>query len=388
MLRIVLSIGIGILAGGAAVMVAGPPGAGSWTISVGLILTILPAVFLGIARQTRTIQSPTAEQIRAAGAAGRLGRARVDALAQTGTQINNQPLCDIDLTVQPVTGAAYRTRVRDIVQLTELARFAPGTEHTVAILADGQPDIAFAPAHDDGTQGVVVPAAGGELPLRVPPAGTLKADGTRQKPIISVNPRTRPLRIVLFVLIGALTAGAVAFPYRESVAQTLQAIPEGRLHADLRTPESLEGALDAVMAEAGVTSAFTVSITADYMSFELPVEDGSQRSDDWTYRRGEITHVGPSSIQPDDAREQFPIDDVAWDRLWPSLEEAAQQVGVEDVSESGFTIKRFVSEAEAGSDDFGTMTGPVEAVFTVEDAYESTTFTMNADGSELTAFSG
>lgn len=238
MLRIVLSIGIGILAGGAAVMVAGPPGAGSWTISVGLILTILPAVFLGIARQTRTIQSPTAEQIRAAGAAGRLGRARVDALAQTGTQINNQPLCDIDLTVQPVTGA------------------------------------------------------------------------------------------------------------------------------------------------------FTVSITADYMSFELPVEDGSQRSDDWTYRRGEITHVGPSSIQPDDAREQFPIDDVAWDRLWPSLEEAAQQVGVEDVSESGFTIKRFVSEAEAGSDDFGTMTGPVEAVFTVEDAYESTTFTMNADGSELTAFSG
>lgn len=72
--------------------------------------------------------------VRSGVQAGRRGMARVDRINESGTRINHQPLCIIELTVQPRVGPAYRTKIRQILTFEKRVALGPGTAHPVGYL--------------------------------------------------------------------------------------------------------------------------------------------------------------------------------------------------------------------------------------------------------------
>ena len=386
MLRIAVAIGVGLLAGFGFVALVGVTNGPYWALPVGLIVTIMSSVFLSIGRTTRTVTSAPESLVSAARDAQQIGLVRIESLTQTGTRINNQPLCDLELVVKPLHGEAYRTRTRELVLLTDLAKRQPGSTHGVVIPVEGQPDVVFAEGLDERLlRQIALPSPSASLPLRVPPPGGLKADGTRVTPLLSMNPSTRWLRALLYLVVAVAAAVLVALPYRTAITQSVTAWTQGQWRPDYRNADILQHAFDELRAQTGDTQVFEVRASKDMIWITAPVSDGAIEADDWMYRDGSLEKYSASSVQPDDAREQFPVDDVAWDRLLPTAEKAAAQVNLTGSDqETSFTASRSRSDADTDSDDYGLDIGPVELIFSLSDAYHSYTFTTDADGGNLT----
>ncbi|GAA1323948.1 hypothetical protein ACFSWE_13810 [Leucobacter albus] len=383
MLRLMFFVGLGILFGGIVAALVGPPGAASWAIPVGIIVTVVSATFVLLGRSLRGLSLPSSEQVQLALADGRVGLARVDALSQTGTHINEQPVCDIDLTVRPVHGGVYRTRVRRIVQLTEIPRFQPGTRHVVAILEEGHPEVALT-AEDAGAQiwdDTEFPPAEAAGDLQLPSQKSGGPAGVR-RPLIGTSRRWRPLRIAAFVLAGMLAGAAVVFPYRAGLAETVAAIPEGRFHADLREPAALDRALAALAQEIGHDRVVSVTVSEDLVSVNAPLTPESLNVDRWYYRKGSVTHDGPGSPQPETLSEQFGLGELDAGAILREIERAAEEVGVSDLDGVMYSASRELAQTEA--DPWNTeRSGPVSASFVINDGYRSASFRVAADGSEL-----
>ncbi|MDQ1130150.1 hypothetical protein [Microbacterium sp. SORGH_AS_0888] len=374
MLRLLFFAGLGILLAAVVVMVVGPPGAAWWALPLGLALMIGAGTLVAIARTTRGAIGPTARQVEEAAASGREGVARIDVLRQIGTQINEQPLCELDVSVQPHQGAAFRTTIRRVVPLTEIPLYQPGAGFS-AVLSAGDPPVV----------GLVAPQV---LPLRMPAADTLAwrapepGAGFGRPPLIGVGRRGRPLRIVAYVLVAAIAAAAVALPYRDALSQTIEALPQGRWHADVRQPQPLSAALEALREAIGHDVVDTVVVAADYVAVTAPLRPGETASDRWTYRRGSVSHDGPAGTQPELAAEQFSLDDVAWDRLWSLVQQAAAAERIADPAATTITVDRSVDD-DIDSDTFARPVGPVEVVFGIGDAYRSAFYRAAADGTGL-----
>ncbi len=389
MLRLLCFIGSGILLGGIVSAIVGPPGAAAWAFPVGLIVLVFSVVLLAVGRSMRGVQLGDPKLAAAATEDGRIALARVDALTQTGTFINEQPLCELELTVRPVHGDAYRTVVRRVVQLTEIPRFQPGSRHVVAVLVAGQPDVAFT-EHDAGaeiwadTELPPAPAAG---PVLRPAPGGLRADGTRRSPLIGTGRRGRPIRIAVFVLAGLLAGAAVVLPYRAGLAETLAALPQGHLHADLREPLPLERALATLAAETGEDRVTSISVSDDLVRIEAPAKPGGLNVDSWYVRRGAVTHTGAGSIQPESAGEFFEMAELDGAAVARAIDEAAELVADEIDTEAAldalmYHVSRTLAEHP---DDPWTheRTGPVVVDFSLSDDYRSASFRVNADGTGL-----
>lgn len=99
MLRLIFSAAVGALVGAAIAALVGPPGAGIWVLAIALPIGILSVVFTRLGASGLASTSVSQEDLTRARAEDRLGVARIDAVRQTGTQINDQPLCEIDVTV-------------------------------------------------------------------------------------------------------------------------------------------------------------------------------------------------------------------------------------------------------------------------------------------------
>ncbi|PRI12559.1 hypothetical protein [Leucobacter massiliensis] len=392
MLRIVFFAALGIVCGGIVANLVGPPGAAAWAFPVGLTLAILAGTLVLIGRSTRGMGGADPEAVRAAVAAGRTGLARVDVLRQTGTQINEQPVCELELTVQPAAGAAYRLALRQIVPLVQIPRFQVGAVLPVAQLADGQPDIALL---DEANGGVAaaraaaggIPPASEAGPLLRPEPGALRADGTRRKPLLGVGRRGRPLRFLLFAVCFALAASAVLLPYRAALAQTIAALPEGRLHADLREGEALDEALRSLAAEIGHDRVVDVSVSADFVRVDAPVQPGAIETDSWMYRRGVVEREGPATIQPRTEGEQFALGEVNWSAIWPALRSAAEEAGAEGVDDALFSLGRS-SEDDIDSPEFGEAVGEVEVIAGFTGDYRSLSVRMRGDGTGVEVLAG
>ncbi|QLD10752.1 hypothetical protein [Microbacterium oleivorans] len=374
MLRLVMFVGAGIAVGGVVVVIVGPPGAGAWAIPVGVTLVLVAGAFALVARSTRGMAAPTEAQLVTARAEGREGVARIDALTQTGTQINDQPVCEIEVTVQPRVGAAFRARTRRIVTLIEIPRFQPGTRHAVVTTPAGA--VAFI-GGDVGSAATSLPESG-TAPLLLPAAG----EGFGPRPVLGIGRRGRAARIVLFAAAAVVAAVTVVLPYRAAVAETVTALSAGRLHADQRQPGALENALQSLSGEIGHGTVSRVVVADDYVIAYAPVRPGETATDTWIYRRGEVTRQGPASIQPETVGEQFGIADVAWSKLWPLVESAARSEGVDDVSETSFVVDRG-ADSDIDSPTFAQPVGPVEVDFSVGDEYRDAGYRASADGSGL-----
>lgn len=384
MLRILTAIGIGIGLGGIVAAVVGPPGAASWAIPVGLVCTIFGITFVLIARATGKISLPSPVLVESARTAGRIGVARIDTLTQTGTRINDQPVCDLQLTVQPANGAAYRTQLRLVVAMIDIPGVQAGTHRSVAILAEGKPNIALLP--DDPRSsvfaGIEVPPAAQAGPLLTPEAGGLRDDGTRRTSLLSTNRATRPWRVLLYVTIGIVATALVLLPYRVGLVQTAHALSTGQLKADLRQPDYLPDAIDALVHEVGHPNAISIVVTNDYIYYTAPVSVGARESDVWTYRGGTVQHRGPANIQPENADEQFPVTEMSWRAIWPGLENAAKLVNADDLSDTHINIDRSHVE-NVSSDDYLKNVGPVKLQFAINTPYQDHWFTMNGYGGDL-----
>lgn len=384
MLRLLFFIGAGIVLGGIVAVIVGPPGAATWAFPVGMPAMIIAATLVLVGRSLRGVSLPPRELVDGALGDGRVGLARVDKLTQTGTYINEQPVCDIEITVRPVGGGVYRTVVRRIVQLTEIPRFQPGTRHVVAIVTEGKPDVIFTDenAHADiwaDTEFPPAVAAGDVLP---PGAGNLRADGSRRTPLIGVGKRGRPVRIAAFVLAGVLAAAAVVLPYRAGLSETLAAIPEGRLHADLRDAASLDRALSALAAEIGHDRVVSVTVADDLVNVDAPLTPESLNVDAWTYRRGAVTHRGPASPQPETLSEQFAMTEIDGAAILGQVRVAATEAGATNLDGVMYHVSRARGVTE---DDPWNMerSGPVSVSFMIDDGYRSASFSVLADGSGL-----
>lgn len=379
MLRLLIFVGIGIGIGGAAVMFVGPPGAGTWTLPVAVALVILSSVALQIARSGRGLAAASPTDIAAAEDAGRSAWLRVDALRQTGTQINDQPLCELDVTVLQRGEPPFRTRVRRIVAVIDVPRFQAGSVHRGVVLLDGGPEIAFVDTGETPPADVTetlrdVTDAG---PIREAEPGTVVVGGRRRTSLLGVGRSRRPLRVALYVVALCVAAAAVAAPSQQAIVQTLSAWGEGRLHPDYRSPEMLTQALEDISSHVGHEEIVSVLATDEFVIVYAPVTPGGLPTDSWIYRGGETSHEGPAPSQPSVTGEEFSLSDVAWDRLWPAASDALARAGADDASVS-LNVRR-TSDSDIDSPTFAESTGPVSVRFASDGDYSSSSFEMTPD---------
>lgn len=383
MIRLLLAAAIGLGIGGFIVMSVGPSGAGTWSLVTASIVAAVALVLLAFGRSLRGGAFVAHADVDAAVAARRLGRARIDAVSQTGTQINDQPLCELDVVVQPLHGAAYATTTRRIIPLVELALYSPGSEHDVAMLIDDGPEIAFvldglSPRERETLR---VPNRA-SVPVREIDPHTRIVNGRRRRPFFGAGKKGRGLRLVAYVIVAALGFTAAVLPYRVAVVQALESIPQGRLYADMRTPEPLSEAMRALREEIGHDQRISVVITDQVVVVEAPVRVGERATDRWTYRRGSVEHGGASTSQPQLAEEAFDVSVVDWSAIWPTLQQAASMSERTLTADTSISLRRG-ADSDIQSPTFARSVAEPRMTFAIRDDYSSTWFEARIDGSEL-----
>lgn len=383
MIRCAFFLGLGLVLGSVVVMIVGPPGAGSVTFPIGLTLAIMAGTLWKVSSLSRGTTGFSQTLVQTAREEGRVGVARVDALRQTGTQINDQPLCDIEVTVALPSGRVFRTVVRRIVAVVEIARFQPGTRHAVAVASAQHPDTEFL-SDDPGSPQLsalrIPPVDSAGEPQR-PEVGAVRDPG-RRGPLIGTGRHGRTVRVLAYVLIFLLAFVGVLYPYRDSVALVATALSHGELRADLREERYLEIALATAEEQIGHDSVFSVSVADDLLIIDAPIQVGAVESDRWTYRAGQLEHDGASPSQPEHPGEQFRVAEIALDALPAALEDARELSGLtgpEVDAETMFHISRSFSAGDAHA-----VTGPVQISFSLADDYHSAHFVMHSDGTDLT----
>lgn len=380
MLRLIFSAAVGALVGGAVAAVVGPPGAGIWVLAVALPIGILSVVFLRLGASGLASTSVSQEDLTRARAEDRLGVARIDAVRQTGTQINDQPVCEIDVTVQPRRGAAYATTLRSVVPLIELGALRPDATRPVAILIEGGPEFGFVDGQVSPQEidGLVVPPPG-SVPMISWPKAQRVVNGARRGPLLGIGPRGRVLRGILFVVIALAVAAAVVAPYGRAVVMTAQAAQEGRIGVDLRRPDELAVAVRALEDEIGHNRVSTVLITSDFIRVEAPLTPGRTETDVWMYRGGVVDQEGPAPSQPDLAAEQFSWKDIALSTVWALMEKASAESGI-PVGDASAVVSRG-TDSDIDSETFGASVENPEMFISLRTEYKSVSFRVNADGS-------
>lgn len=366
---------------------------GAWAIPVGICATILGGVLWGLsgdgkgphALQVR--RGNTDQAVAQARADGRLALARIDAVKDTGVKVEGDALTELELTVQPTTRAAFRTRARTLVSPARAAYFVLGQRHVVALLSDDGPELVMT---EDSPESLAwarrpVPSAETAGPFLKPRRGKVAVDGSvvlSRGGGAGVATALRAVRLVLSLAVLVAAAGAVAYPYREPLAQSFESLKQGRLHPDLRQPANLGPALSKLSKEVGHQVVSDVFVSEDRISIEAPLRVGHKASDDWAFSNGVVKHRGASTIQPDSVEEAFKITDVAWDKMWPAIERAAQQSGLplESANLSARRNTTFSITTQGHTVEGG---GPVNLSIHLSDDYSRATFTVNANGTGL-----
>lgn len=387
MIRAVFFLGMGLILGGVAASFVGPPGAGAWAIGTGIPVASMALVFWLVARSLRGTQPEHPLVAAAAVKAGRVGMARVDSIRETGTRINDQPLCELEITVQPRVGQPYRTRLRRILGFEKRARLAPGSVHPVAILIEGEPDVGFLKPEevsDPSLLGLPVPSSAAAGELRIPKSGKLRSNGKRSKPLIGSSRRWLPLRAVLYVIMLCAGAALVLLPLRSAVELSLASQKAtGSWIADMRTELGISAALDALEQKVGHDRVSQVNLYKDFVLIDAPVGPSTLNTDTWYYRGGELSNDGPASTQPESEEEFFRTSEVNWKDLWPAVQSKSQGFSQEITDDIGIFAERS-KDYDNESVSFMQNNGPVVFRFNINEPYSSTSYTMDSHGKNIT----
>lgn len=383
MIRLVFFVGAGMVLGSLVVSEVGPPGAGDIAFPTGMVLAIFSGILMMIARATRGMPAASTKDVDTARSEGRMALARIDAVTQTGTLINDQPVCDLDLSIQPLEGVAYRARVRQLVRLVDIPAVQPGSLRAVAVLSADGAEVAL--TDDDITRPpyaqLSIPAQGELGALRLPEPGAVTINGRRRGPLIGIGPKGRGLRFVLFAVAMLVSAALTTVPYSTAMAQSIAALGQGRLTADLRQPEMTAEAVAALTGRIGHDQVVSISVSEDVILVDAPVAPGSTDTDRWEYRRGEVTRDGPAPSQPSSPAEQFPLSEASWPALWAAMQAAADAEGIDSVSGVALRLQR-QADSDTASPTFAQHTGPVRARFWFDGDYRSVFYDVAPDGTD------
>lgn len=396
-----------VVAGGAAWIVSADEAWAGLVIPCFIALSVLTPIVLAVrgvagAGLGALAGPPSAEELAQAEAQGRLALARVKAISRTGTMINDQPVCDLDLVVVPRFGQPFEVRTRRIVDLVEIPRLQPEgvvvvlmreqAPSPVTIVMDPPDDWVLLAQSDERVRTtrtaepyVPAPEAG--------KAGKAAKTGLRRIPA--------PLYLAA-ALAGAALALIPAYPTIAALAggeTTLGEVrhassEEGRAEADAEA-EAAAGMFvgDNARVAVGVLTEGLDSndvtqlvFWAANLSATAPSAPGAGTLDGYHVIDGEFENTGPAGSQPEPgALELMLFDATAVDTArFPELIAEAQRLsGLDELDPAQ---DQWVYVSRSGSSDEGAP--PVVVDVPVYGEYYDAWITFSLDGEVLSMRGG
>lgn len=367
MMRLLLFLAIGFVTGGVLFsVITGDVDDLGWYLGLGLPVLALLATLLPLARLMRGLPQSTRLDIPAALADGRGALARVKRIRRTGTSINDVPLCEVTLVVQPRERDAYSVTVRELVDPVLMPRRQPGQIVVVArhaldrpeVLIVGEPDASWTAAMEES--GDSVPAS---APIWNAPDTPLPG---QRKSLIGRGERGRPARMVAYVALAAIGAGITLVPnwgqFRAEAAAFFTEYGD-----DFTRNDRQREAIEAIIAVMGHSTVTHVGFYDGYVLVTGLTAPGAVTLDDYQFRHGEAFREGPTPIQSDDlAAETFDLRSVDVSRIPEYVAAAVTATGIDPTEGPYVGIDRF--------------SGPPAIDVTVRDAYFDGTYRVDLSG--------
>ncbi|WP_449385676.1 hypothetical protein [Cellulomonas soli] len=313
----------------------------------------------------------------------RLALAQVLSVRETGTQINDRPLCELRLLVAPRTRAAYTTTTRSVIGVLDAARILPGSVHVVVRADAARPEVVLVP---DPPAGWAQQAA---TDTRV---RAMTAAPEWVEPPPSGRTRTGLVRIpaVLFLVAALLGAGARAWPERVALQAWAGGTPRAELVGERASaqyltvfePGAARTVADDVVAAAGTSQLTSLSFFGTSAAAEALTSPGASTTDSYWWADGVAERQGPTLIQP--AAEDLPAElfDVSALDLTPVqllVEQAAGLTGIDMSTADVMVLVRRATNA--------AVTTPTEFALSVDGEYQDAWITADATG-EVVAMDG
>ncbi|HEY1105830.1 MAG TPA: hypothetical protein VGE78_06750 [Agromyces sp.] len=345
--------------------------------------------------------APTGEELARAESEGRLALARVRAISRTGTSINDQPVCDLDLVVVPRFGSPFEVRTRRLVDLVEIPRLQPECVVVVAMQDAAPSPVSI--VMDPPDEWVRLAQSDERVretrtaPAYLPAPSTAKTAGGLR--------RIHPAFYVVAVLAGAALALIPAYPTISAIASGETTIGdvryanswEGRMAADERARADAEAAeaaevaaagmfvgdnaaqaVDALVAELGSPQVVQLAFWGDRLAAVAPSAPGAMTLDSYGVLRGDVTDDGPAGSQPEPGVLDLQLfDATTFDAsMMPELIARAKELS--GLPEADPTRDQWVYVSRSGSSDDGPP--PVGVDVPVYGEYYDAWVTFSLDG--------
>lgn len=384
MIRLVSFAGLGVAVGGLLLILNGQGSVGNPLLVIGLVTAIWMGTNRLVARAGSGKKRVSPALLENAILSGRIGHARVDDIKQTGLFINEQPNCRLELTVQPLTGPAFRTVLIGIITLVDLPRFEAGSLHPVIILAQDGPEIAL--VGDLETREALlqrvshlnVPPASSAGEIRKPTRRKLSDDGTPKYSLLGYGLARTVLNWVVALVMFAAGVMAPLLFFPRTLDHLMHAIPQGQLKLDSWDGYYLKTQMAELQAQIGHDVVSEVTIWSGRVMVDVLVDPSASLHSpvhEWVMEGTSITNKGRVSSIID---APFALSDVNWESISDLLDQAIAQADLEHLETRSITISRFSEDPVADlririylSGKFGTAQ-----------------FMAKPDGSTLTAYGG
>lgn len=288
--------------------------------------------------------APAEAEVQAAATQGRLALARVKAIRRTGTSINDQPVCDLDLVVVPRFGAPFEVRTRRLVDLVEIPRLQP--ESVVVVITGDQVPSSVSIVMNPPDDWVQQAQSDEQVrSVRTAPPFTPATDPTSSRSGLRRIPR---FVYLAGILVGAAVALIPAYPTIAALATgdtTLAEVRhassyEGKAEAEQRAQAEADAAanmfvgdnaaraVEALTNELGATQVTQLSFWATNLSAVAQSAPGDGTLDDFTVSGGEVERSGAASTQLEPGELELQLFDAsAVDySLMPALIEQAKEL--------------------------------------------------------------
>ncbi|WP_448005143.1 hypothetical protein [Agromyces bauzanensis] len=379
MLALISVIGFGVAAGGlvGAIATGDPLYTITWSIAFAVASTA--GAFAAAGAFRRGMQTAaSAQELQT----GELALARVESIRRTGFTVNDQPQCEIQLTIAPRHREAYTTVHRQIVDIVELSQLQPGS-----IIVVRRPDAAKA--------NVLLELTPPEDWARLRDAERLRTGDERTVPLASQatawasEPQTlsgapkvkrpaRPWRRVLFAGAFVVAAVLVLVPAYDSIARTAQAWASGNPDAaGVVLGDRHQEIVDALEAETGGTEFVRIGFYDGYAIAAAPSAPGALTIDTYQFRYDRTERQGPELIQPSDpAAALFDADEVDFSRIPEHIATAEAHSGIDDPDSVIVIVERAPIADQAGA-------RPVEVMVMLDSTYEDANVVIDAATGEV-----
>lgn len=305
-----------VLAGGTAWIVSADEAWAGLVIPCSIALSVLTPIVLAVrgiagAGLGALAGPPSAEEIAQAEAQGRLALARVKAISRTGTMINDQPVCDLDLVVLPRFGSAFEVRTRRIVDLVEIPRLQPEgvvvvllreqAPSPVTIVMDPPDDWALLAQSDERVR----TTRSAEPYVPAPDAAKGTKSGLRVIParlyLVAALAGAALALIPAYPTIAALATGGTTLGevrHASSEEGRAEAEAEAEAAAGVFVGRNAQDAVAVLVDGLGSSDVTQLSFWSSNLSATAPSAPGAATLDGYHVTGGEFENTGPAGSQP------------------------------------------------------------------------------------------